>query len=166
MIASLRRAILGTLAAAGLGLIAAPAPVAAQQGWTGYNGVRYVTSQPTQYTYVPQAAPTVWQGYAPGSAWTGATYAPAYPAPAAAPVRTVAVPAQGWSGYNPAGAWTGYAPGQAWTVYTPGVSATPSVRQQSGVPGWGWSRNGAYREPSTGRPTPMFRPWLKGAAGS
>ncbi|QDV39032.1 hypothetical protein [Tautonia plasticadhaerens] len=164
----LRTAIHGAFASIALGLASLPSTAFAQQGWAGY-GPAQVASPPTVY-YTNPAPGYSWQGYTPGSAWGGPAYAPSGPVVATVPARPVTVPGAGWSGYNPAASWTGYAPASAWSGYTPGyISAVPRSelpRYDRRLAGWGWTGNGNYREPGTGRPTPMLRPWLPGAAGS
>jgi hypothetical protein len=169
----LRRSIRGAFAALALGLAALPSSAFAQQGWTGYAPYPYAYQSPAAPT-VTSAAPApaqgnVWQGYAPGSAWSGPSYAPTGPVVATVPAQPVAVPGRGWAGYNPAASWTGYAPASSWSGYTPGyISVMPRserARYDRRLVGWGWTTPGTYREPGTGRPTPMLRPWLPGAAG-
>ena len=163
----LRTAILGAFASIALGLASLPSTASAQQGWAGYGPAQY-PSLPTVY-YTSPAPANSWQGYTPGSAWSGPAYAPSGPVVATVPARPVAVPGAGWSGYNPAASWAGYAPASAWTGYTPGyinVAPRSGVRRSDrGLVGWGWTGNGSYREPGTGRPTPMLKPWLSGASG-
>lgn len=163
-----RNALRGALGTLILGLFGTATPAFAQQGWTGYAPAQITAPPPASYTtYPPQGY--VWQGYAPGQAWSGPTYAPGSVVVTTVPAQPVAVPGAGWSGYNPSAAWTGYAPAQAWSGYQPGYINAPRserARYDRRLIGWGWTGGGSYREPSTGRSTPMLKPWLPGAAGS
>src|SRR5262249_45006444 len=95
-----------------------------------------------------------WSHYTPGEGWSPYT---ATPAPTTAPVA--ARLGTGWIGYNPGAAWVGYQPGSLTAS-----GAVPSLVHQPVNATRSRTRR-PYREPSTGRPVVLDKPWLPGAAG-
>lgn len=104
--------------------------------------------------------PPAWNGYAPGSGWSG--YSPnVYPAPVAVqpapkPSWRVAAPAPAWSGYNPRSTWQSSRPG----VILQGRPAANASAPASATRSRKDFKPAHYREFGTGRNVFMHKPWL------